>query len=203
MLKIVNMKISSFLPRMLKLGRILNVKIELAKLRIRFGSEGFPSDLYVTPGVQVAITDGGCAFFGAGCSIDRNATILIKNGELVVGPSSYIGIGSVIVARESIHIGRDVLIAEYVTIRDQDHVFGGSKSTAKSGFKSSPVVIGDNVWLGAKVTVTRGVSIGNNSIIGANSVVTRDIPANVVAAGIPARVIRKLQLDDRSTEISA
>jgi acetyltransferase-like isoleucine patch superfamily enzyme len=53
-------------------------------------------------------------------------------------------------------------------------------------------VIGNNVWIGAKATVTKGVTIGDNVVIGANSVVTRDIPPNSVAAGAPARVIRSI-----------
>ena len=55
-----------------------------------------------------------------------------------------------------------------------------------------PVTIGDNVWFGANVTVTPGVTIGSNSIIGAGSVVTRDIPANSIAVGNPAHVIREI-----------
>ena len=54
----------------------------------------------------------------------------------------------------------------------------------------APVRIGSNVWLGAKVTVVKGVSIGDNAIVGANAVVTRDIPPNAIAVGVPARVIR-------------
>lgn len=57
---------------------------------------------------------------------------------------------------------------------------------------ASPVTIGDNVWFGANVTVTPGVTIGSNSIIGAGSVVTRDIPANSIAVGNPAHVIREI-----------
>lgn len=58
--------------------------------------------------------------------------------------------------------------------------------------RAEPITIGDNVWLGGGVTVLPGVSIGDNSVIGASAVVTKDIPANVVAVGNPARVIREL-----------
>ncbi|KGO22197.1 hypothetical protein Q757_09705, partial [Oenococcus alcoholitolerans] len=60
-----------------------------------------------------------------------------------------------------------------------------------------PVTIEDNVWLGANVTVTPGVTIGKNSVIGAGSVVTKDIPENVVAYGNPAQVARKINKKDR------
>lgn len=60
-----------------------------------------------------------------------------------------------------------------------------------------PVTIGRNCWLGAGVIVMPGVSIGDNSVIGAGSVVTRDIPANVVAVGVPCRVLREIGEHDR------
>lgn len=58
--------------------------------------------------------------------------------------------------------------------------------------RAEPIVIGDNVWLGGGVTVLPGVSIGNNAVIGASAVVTKDVPANVVAVGNPARVLREV-----------
>lgn len=63
--------------------------------------------------------------------------------------------------------------------------------------RALPIAIGDNCWLGGDVTVLPGVTIGNNTIIGAGSVVTKDIPANVVAAGNPCRVLRPITDDDR------
>lgn len=95
-----------------------------------------------------------------------------------------------IVCRERISIGDNALIAEHVAIRDQDHLYGQGLTTVAADFATAPIVIGSNVWIGAKATITRGVTIGNNSVIGANSVVTTDIPADVVAAGVPARIIR-------------
>jgi acetyltransferase-like isoleucine patch superfamily enzyme len=56
--------------------------------------------------------------------------------------------------------------------------------------RTAPIHIGDNVWIGAKATITRGVTIGDNAVVGANSVVTGDVPADAVYAGAPARLIR-------------
>lgn len=140
--------------------------------------------------VRLRATDGGKVSLGSEVAIDRFADITIKEGHLVIGARTYIGQFSILCARESITIGADCLIAEHVTIRDQDHDFSGPAVTAQNGFVTAPITIGDNVWLGAKVTVTKGVSIGDNCVVGANSVVTRDIPANSLAAGNPARVLR-------------
>jgi carbonic anhydrase/acetyltransferase-like protein (isoleucine patch superfamily) len=188
-----NLKLSSWSIRVFKLLRSFRGKARQGLLRLQLGSSDIPPDLAVADGVSVNATDGGRIVFGAHCSVDRNATLIAKFGSISMGEGGHVGIGTVIVARESIQIGANALIAEYVTIRDQDHLFDGSGITSQSGFSTAPIVIGNNVWLGAKVTVTKGVTIGDNVVVGANSVVTRDIPANCVAAGAPARVIRNLK----------
>lgn len=176
--------------------RLTRSRCRLWGLRLRIGLGGIPRDLNIADGVRASATDGGRIFFGPGCAVDRYATLIAKGGQLVVGDNTYVGIGATICARQFIRIGCNVLIAEYVTIRDQDHAFSPDSPTAVSGFKSAPIAIGDNVWLGAKVTVTKGVTIGKNSVIGANAVVTKDIPANAVAVGSPARVIRVLNPEE-------
>ena len=128
------------------------------------------------------------------------ASIFVKRGRLSIGHAAHLGIGTVIACREAISIGNNALVAEFVTIRDQDHLFGKGLITATAGFATAPIAIGDNVWIGAKATITRGVTIGNNSVIAANAVVTSDIPANVVAAGVPARVIREIAPASRGAE---
>ncbi|MBF6555709.1 MAG: hypothetical protein IVW52_05960 [Acidimicrobiales bacterium] len=78
-----------------------------------------------------------------------------------------------------------------VSIRDHDHAFSSTDvSIVDQGRETAPIRIGDNVWIGGKATITKGVSIGSNSVIGAHAVVVRDLPADCVAVGIPARVIR-------------
>ena len=88
-------------------------------------------------------------------------------------------------------IGDDCLLAEMVSIRDHDHNFARlDVPIRQQGATCAPVKIGRDVWLGAKVTVLKGVSIGDGAIIGANSVVTRDVPPRAIAVGSPARVIK-------------
>ena len=114
-------------------------------------------------------------------------------GKLVVGPRTIFGHHCTIGVKESVRIGADCLIAELVSIRDSDHVISDrAVPYREQGHVTSPVVIGANVWLGSQVVVARGVHIGENSVVGAGAVVTRDIPPNSLAVGVPARVIRAL-----------
>lgn len=143
-------------------------------------------------GIYMSFTDGGDCILEDGVSLQRYAHLVARGGRLSIGARTLIGQGSIIVSREKIAIGADCLIAEYVTIRDQNHVFGPGQVTAESGFVNSPIIVEDNVWIGAKATILPGVRIGSGSVIGAGAVVTRNIPANSVATGVPARVIRTI-----------
>lgn len=184
--------------RMAKAARRIGSALRVMSHRLRLGAGAIPASTSMERHASISATDGGRVRLGQGTALAVGATLVAKRGTLEIGANGFVGIGTVIVARDAVRIGRDALIAEYVTIRDQDHAFGGSRPTALSGFETAPITIGNNVWIGAKATVTRGVTIGDNSVIGANSVVTRDIPANVVAAGIPARVIRAIGPGDGS-----
>lgn len=93
----------------------------------------------------------------------------------------------------SVRIGSNTMLAAgaYVTDADWHDIYDRSKPIGRT----APVILGDNVWVGDSSIVCKGVNIGDNSVIGAGSVVTSDIPANVIAAGNPARVIRELDPD--------
>ena len=135
-------------------------------------------------------TDGGSVVMGKGVSVGVLAKIYAKGGRIDIGEDSLIGAGSIIESRSEILVGPNTLIAEYVTIRDQDHDFEDTRLLAASGFRTSPICIGKNVWIGAKATITRGVSIEDNAVIGANAVVTKNVPENAVVGGVPAKIIR-------------
>jgi len=95
-----------------------------------------------------------------------------------------------------IHIGAGAFIAPGVCLACSGHALLAEERMRGVG-TSAPITLEDNVWLGANVTVCGGVTIGKGSVIGAGSVVIRDIPAGVVAAGNPCRVIRKITEEDR------
>lgn len=110
---------------------------------------------------------------------NANAKLEIGNGSSFSGVSIW--------CFEHITIGNNVRVGANCTIMDGD----AHQDDPRAG-KNKPVVIEDNVWLGANVMVLKGVTIGHNSLIGAGSVVTKSIPANVIAAGNPCKVIRSL-----------
>lgn len=93
-----------------------------------------------------------------------------------------------------IHIGAGAFIAPGVCLACSGHAIHPSQRSRV--LTSAPITLKDNVWLGANVTVVGGVTIGEGSVIGAGSVVTHDIPAGVIAAGSPCRVIREITEDD-------
>ncbi|MFC0336950.1 maltose O-acetyltransferase [Kushneria avicenniae] len=107
------------------------------------------------------------------------------------GEGSFANFGLVALDVAPITIGRDVQIGPNVQLLTPTHPIDAASRRAKLE-AGAPIVIEDNVWLGGGAIVLAGVTIGENSIIGAGAVVTRDIPANVVAVGNPARVIRAL-----------
>jgi acetyltransferase-like isoleucine patch superfamily enzyme len=112
-------------------------------------------------------------------------------GTLSLGDKSVLARGVSINCYLDVEIGDCALIADNVYISDFDHNFADPDIPIKDqGIAKSRVRIGRDVWLGTKVTVTRGVRIGEGSVVGANSVVTHDLPAYSVAAGVPACVLK-------------
>ena len=109
-----------------------------------------------------------------------------KPGRLSIGNFSSIG------DRTQIHCCNSIIIGDYVLISwDVNILENNFHNTADGGIKAAPIAIGNNVWIGCRAIITSGVSIGEGSIIGAGAVVTKDVPAGVLVAGNPARVIRK------------
>ena len=120
------------------------------------------------------------------------------NVSIAIGNHCSIGEYNHITACNKITIGNGLLTGRYVLISDNSH--GGLSEDEslieplKRDLKSKgEVVIGNNVWLGDKVTVLAGVHIGNNVIVAANAVVTKNVPDNCVVAGVPAKIIKKLE----------
>lgn len=130
------------------------------------------------------------AYVGAGVHI--KPPIYVDYGAYItVGAGTFANYGLVALDVAAITIGKDLQIGPNVQLLTPTHPIDPKRRRAKLE-AAKPIVIGDNVWLGGGAIVLAGVTIGDNSVIGAGAVVTRDIPANVVAMGNPARVTRTI-----------
>ena len=123
-------------------------------------------------------------------------------GQISIGSGTNIGNDLHVGAALRVLIGRNCMLASGVTVLDHDHDFADpfDARTAAEGVIAAPTVIEDSVFLGEHVVVLKGVRIGNGSVIGANSVVTNDIPPLTMAAGMPARPIRRFNETTRAWE---
>lgn len=118
---------------------------------------------------------------------------MVSNPVIAVGDRCLIGKGSGIVGHLEIRIGNDVWTGHHVYITDQNHGYEDlAVPISQQVMQERPVSIGDGSWIGHGTVVLPGARIGRHVVVGANSVVTGDLPDNCVAAGAPARVIRRL-----------
>lgn len=155
-------------------------------LRRRFGRSGI---VLACGGLPLAsIDDRGGRIEVGNCALFSGVRLECWRGALIaIGDGTYLNRGTEIVAARSVRIGRDCKIARDVIIMDTDqHGIGDGSAPV------APVRIGDRVWIGARAIVLKGVSVGDDSVIGAGSVVTRDVPERSVVAGVPARLLRRL-----------
>lgn len=189
------MKSRIFLRRVLSLIRRIITHVA-STMRILFYRAAFPAidlpfSVVVERGATLSATDGGTIKFGEGCFIGSAAQIVSGGGRIVIGEKVHIGSGSIIVSQDSIEIGRDTQIAQYVVIRDQDHDFS-SRPIRTSGFRRGAIAIGEDCWLGCKSTVLRNSTIGEGAVIGAHTLVRGNVPAFSLAVGCPHKIVRKL-----------
>ncbi|HLK88490.1 MAG TPA: acyltransferase [Polyangia bacterium] len=133
---------------------------------------------------------GENVILSGGCSLQVG-----PGARLTLGNRVFVGRGTVIAAHESIEIGDDTIIAEHCSVRDQDHQLlpEARLRLVESKSITAPVTLAENVWLGAGARVLRGSHIGAGAVVGANAVVRGQVPARVVVAGIPARILKSLE----------
>ncbi|WP_277425577.1 DapH/DapD/GlmU-related protein [Pseudomonas synxantha] len=138
---------------------------------------------------------------GTGFTTGQYCRIEAANGKegkktLTIGSHVEINDACHIAALDSITIGNNVLIASQVYITDHDHGEITKEELLihpnQRKLVYAPVVIEDDVWIGEKVAILKGVTVGKGSVIGAGAVVTKDVPPYSVAAGIPARILKTL-----------
>jgi acetyltransferase-like isoleucine patch superfamily enzyme len=140
--------------------------------------------------VRCVAAPGGRVIVGGGVEIGAGTSLTALSGALLtVGERSFISGGCTIAASRHVSIGAESMIAELVSIRDHDHDPTYPPRTGHT--LQGDVHIGARVWLGAKVTVIRGVVIGDDTVIGANALVNRALPSAALAVGVPAIVVRE------------
>ena len=113
-------------------------------------------------------------YFGSGVIVNCNVTILDTN---------------------RVEIGDDVFLAPGVVISAATHPLDAARRVSRH-FQSHPIRIGKRAWIGANATILTGVSVGENAVVAAGAVVTKDVPANCLVGGIPARVIREIPQEE-------
>ncbi|MDI6802823.1 MAG: acyltransferase [Bacteroidota bacterium] len=152
-------------------------KRKFTKAKIIVVAGGFPFPKIINEGGKIFADN--CQFFpGVRLEVGKDACIKIGKG-------TYLNRNTVIVSQKQVEIGNNCKISWDVVIMDSDlHPLPGNTKII-----SKPVVIMDNVWIGCRVIILKGVTIGSGAIIAAGAVVTKDIPANSIAAGVPAQVL--------------
>ncbi len=119
------------------------------------------------------------------------------NTHFAGGHVTFVNFDCVFLDTSPIYIGEDVFIGPKCVLACAGHPINSEQRRTEPLTQSKPIHIGNNVWLGASVTVIGGVTIGGGSVIAAGAVVTKDIPAGVVAGGVPCKVIRPITEADR------
>ena len=154
----------------------------------RWQTDGFlflGRDLQIQVGRRAGIRFGRFVWLGDGTKIRCH------EGEVVIGPKTVLGQECTISAYRSVRIGEQCVIADRAMFIDFDHgVVDVELPIRQQGIYKRDVEVGSNCWIGYGACILRGVRVGDNAIIGTNSVVTRDVPANAVVGGVPAKVIR-------------
>lgn len=119
-------------------------------------------------------------------------------GDVVIGDHTRIGIHCTVIG--PVCIGSHVNLAQGITVTALNHNFSNNEQRIdEQGINTSPIVIGDDVWIGANAVILPGVTIGRHCVVAAGAVVTKDVPDYTVVAGVPAKVIKELKRNDVMT----
>jgi acetyltransferase-like isoleucine patch superfamily enzyme len=130
---------------------------------------------------------------GKNASLDQGVILLCSGppgkNKLVIGAGTYVNRYTMFDAHERLEIGCKCMIGPNCYFTDANHGIAAGVSIKRQPMEAKPVIIEDDVWIGAGVIVLRGVRIGQGAIIGAGAVVTKDVRPNTIIAGVPAREI--------------
>ncbi|MDX6602200.1 MAG: hypothetical protein QOF13_1402 [Solirubrobacterales bacterium] len=169
------------------LGRYLRRRLLTAAGR-RWHTDGL---VFFGRGLELQIAPGAEVNFGRFVWLGDGTKVRCHEGRVEIGAKTVMGQECTISAYKHVRIGEQCVIADRAMFIDFDHgVVEVERPIRKQGIYKRDVEVGSNVWIGYGACILRGVRVGDNAIVGTHSVVTKDVPANAVVAGIPARVIR-------------
>lgn len=137
---------------------------------------------------------GGSIRLGRDVDVRAHAVLNVGGGNLVLEGPNNISWGVVIHCAESVHLARFAHVAEYSTIVDSTHFYTSPDEWSYHNTRTRPVSLGEDVWVCPKSTIASGVTIGDHTIVGSNTVVTQSVPAGVLVSGVPAEIVKKLDL---------
>ena len=141
--------------------------------------------------LELEIGKRGTIRFGSFTWIGDGTKIRCHEGAVEIGSKTVLGQECTISAYKHVRIGDQCVIADRAMFIDFDHgITEVDRPIRRQGIYKRPVEVGSNVWIGYGACVLRGARVGDNSVLGTYSVVTKDVPANAVAGGIPAKVLR-------------
>jgi acetyltransferase-like isoleucine patch superfamily enzyme len=185
------------LLRFMRANRMLNrhyaqLLLRYAWLKLRFGRRLQTDGIcFICPKVKLEIGRDATLRIGRWAWIGHGTKIRVHEGEVSIGAKTVMGQECTISAYQHVSIGRECIIADRVMLIDFDHgVTEVERPIRVQGIYKRDVHVAHNVWIGYGACILRGVAVGENSVIGTNAVVTREVPANAVLGGVPARVIR-------------
>ncbi|GHB92813.1 acyltransferase [Cerasicoccus arenae] len=173
------------------------------RLALRHPNVYAPKSCLFHPGAKINPRNGKIVF-GENCNVAEGAII---QGNVSFGANCSVqaytiitGYGSLDKPDGQITFGQGVRVASHGMMIAANHIFDDpGKPIHGQGLQQMPIIVEDDVWIGGRVNLTAGVTIGSGSVIGAGSVVTKDIPAGSIAVGIPAKVIKNRNCDNLIT----
>jgi acetyltransferase-like isoleucine patch superfamily enzyme len=179
-----------------KYGRLA---LRWAYLKLRWGRRLQTDGLcFVGPGVKIEIGPTATLRLGRWSWIGHGTKIRAHEGTVEIGAKTVLGQECTISSFQHVEIGRECIVADRVMLIDFDHgVVETERPIRLQGIYKRDVNVGSNCWIGYGACILRGVTIGDNAIVGTSTVVTKDLPANAVAGGVPARILRMRDAPER------
>jgi acetyltransferase-like isoleucine patch superfamily enzyme len=175
----------------LKVGNNFNIQgVPYLKIRGRSNDIIIGNNISIYGDIDIRNRENGKILFGDNIAIDRNSRFISANNAVLnIDAGCRIGPYSIFNCGDDVTIGRNTLIAAFCYVQSSNHGINKGELIKNQKHTYGKIKIGEDVWIGGHVNILAGVSIGDGAVIGAKSVVTKDIPSNAIAVGVPARVI--------------